>query len=146
MPPGTRPPEQRSGFVVLKGNWPSMADEKKPPTDHDRIVKLEQGLADANRTIRQMQLNGGFADSKALSMRSTRIEQRLERLEFDGALHKDVTAHTVDLVTNHLTVRHGIDEKDNGPDMIFLRKIKRRLAEWAEAVAQMNKRRPGAAS
>jgi hypothetical protein len=125
-----------------------MADEKKPapPTIEQRVTKLEQALADANRTIQQMQKVGGFADSKALSMRATRIEQRLERLEFDGALHKDVTSHTVDLLTNHLIVRHGIDEKDNGPDMIFLRKIKRRLAEWADAVAQMNKRRGGVAN
>lgn len=123
-----------------------MADEKKPapPADHDRIVKLEQGLADAWFTIRQMQQIGGFADSKMLSTRAKRIEDRVERLEHDGAMHKDVTAHAVDLLGSHLTGRHGVDEKDNSPDMIFLRKIKRRLAEWADAVAQMNKRRVSA--
>lgn len=105
------------------------------------IATLRQALNEANRTITKMQNVGGFADSKALGLRSKRIEDRVEKLEFDNTLHKDVTAHTVDLLTNHLTDRHGIAETDNGPDMIFLRKIKRRLREWAEATGLMNKRR-----
>lgn len=93
------------------------------------IQSLRAAVNDANRTITQMQKIGGFADSKTLSQRSTRLEQRVEKLEFDGTLHKDLTAHLVDLLTKHLTERHDLPDTDNGTDMIFLRKIKRRLRE-----------------
>lgn len=106
------------------------------------IQGLRQKLADANYQITQMQRVGGFADSKQLGMRSQRLEERVEKLEFDGTLHKDVTAHAVDLLASHLSLRHGIDlDRDNSPDVIYFRKIKRRLREWAEATGLLDKRR-----
>lgn len=107
-----------------------------------RIETLTKSVNDAQRTITSMQRVGGFADSKQLSMRSARLEERVEKLEFDETMHQDVTAHTVDLLTKHMAERHGIDlDRDNAPDVIFLRKIRRRLREWAEDKGLMNKRR-----
>lgn len=107
-----------------------------------QIDVLRKALNDAQRTITKMQQVGGFADSKQLSMRSTRLEDRVEKLEFDGTMHKDVTAHTVDLVARHLAERHELDlDRDNSPDVIFLRKIRKRLREWAEDTGLMNSRR-----
>lgn len=106
------------------------------------IETLTRSLNETQRTITKMQAVGGFADSKQLGMRSQRLEERVEKLEFDGTLHKDVTAHAVDLLANHLSLRHGIDlDRDNSPDVIYFRKIKRRLREWAEACGLMDKRR-----
>lgn len=116
-----------------------MADDK--PSEHQRLAKLEQGLADANRQISHMQRMGGFADSKMLSTRSTRIEDRLEKLELDNGMLKDFTAFVTEWLAKHLLERHGIAEHDNAPDSIFVRKIRRRLAEWCEKVGLMSKRR-----
>jgi hypothetical protein len=117
-----------------------MSDEKQPTADQ-RIAKLEQGLKDANWQIAQMQRMGGFADSKTLSMRSTRIEERLEKVELDGSMLKDFTGLVTDWMARHLHERHGISEHDNAPDSIFVRKVRRRLAEWAEKCGLMGKRR-----
>lgn len=106
-----------------------------------RIHALERLTAGQAATILKMQQVGGFADSKQLSTRSQRLEDRVQVLEFNDVLHQDVTAHQVELLKNHLLVRHGIAESDNGPDMIFLRKTLRRLREWAEDKGLMNKRR-----
>lgn len=107
-----------------------------------QIDTLTRSLNEANRTITKMQAVGGFADSKQLSMRSARLEERVEKLEFDETMHQDVTAHTVDLLTRHMGERHGLDlDRDNAPDVIFLRKIRKRLREWAEDKGLMNKRR-----
>lgn len=106
-----------------------------------QIGVLRSALNDAQRTITNMQRIGGFADSKTLSVRSKRIEDRVERLEYDAVMHKDVTAFTVDLVQNHLEGRHQANlDRDNSADTIMFRKIKRRLREWAEASGLMGKR------
>ncbi len=107
-----------------------------------QIDTLTRSLNEANRTITKMQAVGGFADSKQLSTRSQRLEDRVEKLEFDGVMHQDVTAHTVDLMSRHLHERHDLDlDRDNSPDVIFLRKIRKRLRDWAEDKGLMSKRR-----
>lgn len=106
------------------------------------IASLRAAVNDANRTITQMQKVGGFADSKALGQRSTRLEGRIEVLERDMTMHKDVTAHLVDFLSKHLEERHDVNlDTSNSPDVIFYRKIKRRLREWAEVCGLMGKRR-----
>lgn len=105
------------------------------------IAKLRQDLVDANRTILGMQRVGGFADSKTLSVRSTRIEERVEKLETDNAMVLDFVGMSADLFARHLFERHAISDTDNSPDSIFVRKIRRRLAEWADKVGLTGKRR-----
>lgn len=107
----------------------------------EQIAKLRQDLGDANRQIMFMQRMGGFADSKALSVRATRIEDRLERLETDTTMLKDITGHVADWVARHLLDRHGVEERDNGTDSILSRKVRRRLAEWLDKTGLMGKRR-----
>lgn len=106
-----------------------------------QIAKLRQDLVDANWQIRNMQKNGGFADSKALSIRSTRIEERVQTLETDSSMLQDVAGLVAEQMGRHLFERHGIAESDNQPDSIFVRKIRRRLAEWADKNGLMGKRR-----
>ena len=117
-----------------------MAEAAKP-TDQDRIAKLEQLMRDQQFQISTMQRVGGFADSKTLGIRCTRIEDRLERAELDGKMLKDFAGLATDWMARHLHERHGISENDNQADSIFVRKIRRRLAEWAEKVGLMTKRR-----
>jgi hypothetical protein len=105
------------------------------------IAKLRQDLVDANRQILVMQRVGGFADSKALSIRSSRIEDRIELLETDNSMLKDFVGMAADWMARHLFERHAIAETDNQPDSIFVRKIRRRLAEWADKNGLMGKRR-----
>jgi len=137
---GTREPGLERGRVFAQQGT-KLGDDRKPATDHDRIVKLEQQLHEMQKTMNTMQRVGGFADSKTLSMRSTRIEERLERLEFDGKMVQDFTGLATDWMARHLHERHAIAETDNAPDSIFVRKIRRRLAEWADKVGLMSKRR-----
>jgi hypothetical protein len=117
-----------------------MADAKKP-TDQERIAQLEQQLRDLQSQIFVMQRMGGFADAKTLGIRCTRIEERLEREETDGLMLKDLAGLATEWMVQHLRDRHDVAESDNRADSIFVRKIRRRLAEWAEKVGLMSKRR-----
>lgn len=117
-----------------------MADAAKP-TDQDRIAKLEQLVKDQQFQISTMQRMGGFADAKTLGIRCTRIEERLAATELDGSMLKDFTGLAADWMARHLHERHAIAETDNQADSIFVRKIRRRLAEWAEKVGLMGQRR-----
>lgn len=120
-----------------------MAYEKKLPltTDQQRIAKLENEVRAMNLQLRQMLHTGGFADSKTLSQRSARIEERVEKLELDGTMLKDIAGMLADWLAKHLLERHAVPEQDNSPDSIIFRKIRRRLAEWLEKRGLMDKRR-----
>lgn len=119
-----------------------MADEKPTLDDAFKAIRaLQAQLTEANRQILTMQKFGGFADSKTLGLRSTRIEERLEKVELDGVMLKDVAGLAADWLARHLFERHAISEHDNAPDSILARKVRRRLAEWAEKVGLMGKRR-----
>ncbi len=117
--------------------------DEKPTLEQafKEIAKLRQDLADANRQILQMQRVGGFADSKQLSLRSTRLEDRVEKLETDSSMLKDVAGIVADWMARHLLERHQVNDTDNSPDSILMRKVRRRLAEWADKAGLMNKRR-----
>lgn len=105
------------------------------------IGKLRQQLNEACRTITIMQRMGGFADSKTLSMRATRIEERLEKLELDDEMLKDVAAFNVTLLEDHLKDRHDADlDRDNAVDVVHFRRIRRRMREWAEKRGLIGKR------
>lgn len=117
-----------------------MADAKKP-TDQERIAKLEHQLRELQSQISTMQRMGGFADSKTLGVRCARIEERLERGETDGLMLKDLAGLATEWMVQHLRDRHDVAETDNRADSIFVRKIRRRLAEWAEKVGLMSRRR-----
>ena len=114
-----------------------------PATDHSaRIAKLEQLVADQARTIRFMQMQGGFADAKTIGVRCTRIEKRVELLELDGEMVKDVVAHQQTMFGEHLRDRHDADiDRDDAPDVIPWRRIRKRLREWAEKRGLMAARR-----
>jgi hypothetical protein len=119
-----------------------MADQKPTLDDAIRqIGELRQKLADQARTITFMQRQGGFADSKALSMRATRIEERIEFLELDGEMLKDVAGLHVALLEDHLKDRHDADlDRDNAIDVINFRRIRKRLHAWAEKRGLIGKR------
>lgn len=117
--------------------------DEKPTLEQafKEIATLRVQLAAADKQIVLMQRLGGFADSKTLSLRSSRIEERLERVELDAGMLKDFVGMAADWMTRHLIERHLIAENDNQPDSIFVRKIRRRLAEWADKTGLTGKRR-----
>lgn len=121
-----------------------MADGKKPePTgDQQRLAKLERDLTDARFQITAMQRMGGFTDAKQHSIRASNIEKRLELLELDGEMVKDVLAYNSEAWADHLRDRHDADlDRDSAIDATNWRRMRRRLREWAEKRGLMTKRR-----
>ena len=106
-----------------------------------RVAKLEAELRNATWQIAQMQKMGGFADSKTLSVRCTRIEERLALAELDGEMLKDVVAHHNESLRDHLVDRHGEDERSSAIDMTAWRRARSRLRVWAEKRGLVAKRR-----
>ena len=109
----------------------------------DQQCRILAGLVDDLQfQVTHMQRMGGFADSKALSMRSTRLEERVEKLELDGDMLKDVAAGHITLLEEHLKDRHNANmERDNDFDVINWRKIRRRMREWAERRGMLGRKR-----
>lgn len=120
-----------------------MADGKKDgPTIEQRLDALTRELDWAKKQIRSMQNAGGFADSAMLSKRSNRIEQRLEKVEFDTEMLKDVAARSQSLLEDHLRDRHDADlNRDDAIDVRNWRWIRNRMKEWAEKRGLMDKKR-----
>lgn len=112
-----------------------MADGKKPePTSDDRLRALAEKVGHHQRSIEWMQGVGGFTDAKTLSLRSKRIEDRVEVLERDVRMLLDVAGLQASLVDALLEQKLGVNlQTSNEPVVIFFRKIRRRLGEWAEA-------------
>jgi hypothetical protein len=118
--------------------------EQKTPSDTDRIAKLEHLVAEQARTIAWMQRLGGFTDAKTIGVRCARIEKRVELLELDGEMLKDVVGLQQGLVEHHLKDRHDLAagfDRDDSPDVIPWRRIRKRLREWAEKRGLMAARR-----
>lgn len=134
------PWETRARQRFEKGH---MGEQKKAPSDQDRIAKLERLVADQAREIARMQSVGGFADSKTLGIRCRRIEERLELVELDGEMIKDCQAHQVTMIEHHLRDRHDVDniDRDDAPDVVPWRRIRHRMRLWAEKRGLMTKRR-----
>ena len=118
-----------------------MADDKKPLTTEERLAGIERNCTLLQGQIDRMLKTGGFADSKTLSMRSLRLEERTEKTELDIEMLKDVGALLTDFAGHHVADRHQGGDRDNSPDAISVRKIRRRLVEWAEKRGLLNKRR-----
>lgn len=117
-----------------------MADDKRPALEQE-VAKLTADLANAWTQIRWMQTRGGFTDAKTHSMRSARIEERLEKVELDGEMLKDVAGIHVTLLEDHLKDRHDADlDRENSIDVISFRKIRRRMRAWAESRGLIGKR------
>jgi hypothetical protein len=112
-----------------------MADGRKPePTVEDRLRSLAEKLGHQQRSIEWMQGLGGFADAKTLSVRSKRIEDRVEMLERDVKMLLDVAGLQASLAEALLEQKLGMNlERSNEPAVIYFRKVRRRLGEWAEA-------------
>lgn len=112
-----------------------MADGKKQePTLDDRLRALAEKVGHQQRSIEWMQGVGGFADAKTLSMRSKRIEDRVELLERDVKMLLDVAGLQASLIEALLEQRLGMNlTTSNEPVVIYFRKVRRRLGEWAEA-------------
>jgi hypothetical protein len=103
------------------------------PTVQQQLDKLRSRVDVADRHILHMQKVGGFTDSKAHGLRTTRIEDRVEALERDNKLLLDLVGIQMAMIEDHLQDRHGVNlVKDNDVDVVSFRKIKRRLREWAE--------------
>lgn len=118
-----------------------MSDKKLALTPEQQIRILTGRVQDMQGQIDHMLRCGGYVDSKTLSMRCTRIEERLERLEPDGEMVKDVLAHQQTLLEEHLKDRHDADMvRDNDPDVVAWRKIRRRMRDWAEKTGLMKQR------
>jgi predicted membrane chloride channel (bestrophin family) len=119
-----------------------MGEGKKPELSiEQQIAKLATELADAKRQIQRMQTLGGFTDAKSHSIRATRIEERLERVEMKVDALLDVAAFNSTMMEDHLGDRHGIDvNRDDAIDAISWRKIRRRLREMADKLGLTNKR------
>lgn len=120
----------------------TLPHDQKKPTDQQRLNKLESSLTEAHRLIEAMRMTGGFGDSKLLSVRSTKIEERCAALELDNEMLLDVNAHLVEALHHHLGTRHSVDVvRDNTQDTIGYRKIIRRMFQWTEAKGLLKRRR-----
>jgi len=118
-----------------------LADEKKTPLEQ-QVVKLTADLANACWQIKWMQTRGGFTDAKTHSVRATRIEERLERLEIQMQALLDVAAFNCALLEDHLRDRHDANlDRDDAIDVTNWRRMRRRLREMAEKLGLMAKRR-----
>ncbi len=107
--------------------------ETKGPTVEQQLNQLRSRLDVADRRIAGMLTTGGFADSKTLSMRSTRLEDRVAVLERDNRMLLDIAGLQASFIEEHLATEHGLDvNKSNAASVIWMRKVKRRLREWAE--------------
>ena len=120
-----------------------LADAKnhdKPTVDH-RLDTLSRELQSAWKQIRAMQASGGFADSMMISRRSARIEARLEKVEFDGEMLKDVASRTQGLLEDHLRDRHNaLLDRDDDIDVRNWRWIRNRMKVWFEKRGLLDKR------
>lgn len=144
--------EMGSGLVASEGRdkqgEDQVTDQKKPPDQKQQLAtalaeisRLRQQLKDVQHAVSIMQRMGGFADSKAHSMRATRIEDRIEKLELTSTMLTDVAAFHVTLLEDHLKDRHDADlDRDNSIDVIQFRRIRRRMREWAEKMGLIGKR------
>lgn len=118
-------------------------EPKKQPPDHERIASLERQVRDLTQLVTRMQLVGGFADSKSIGIRCANMEKRLDLVELDGEMLKDVSAFQVSFVEHHLRDRHdvaGID-RDDAWDVVPFRRIRQRMRIWAEKRGFMTKRK-----
>lgn len=113
-----------------------LVEKKTELTLEQTVIKLRADLNNARYDIDRMCKIGGFTDAKTHSMRATRLEDRVEVLERNSSMLVDVTGHLADFAVEHSRDRHDADpamRAENGPDVVSLRRIKRRLAEWIEA-------------
>lgn len=118
-----------------------MADDKSP-TVQQQLDKLRSRIDVSDRHILTMQRVGGFADSKAHGVRTTRIEDRVAVLERDNRMLLDVVGLQMALIEDHLQDRHGAHlVQDNDIDVLNFRKMRRRLREWAESCNLMKRGR-----
>lgn len=110
-------------------------------TFEQQLKTLSAKIADLGVQVTHMQRMGGFTDAKTLSMRSTRLEERVEKTEAAVELLKDVSAHLTTLVADHLKTRHSVNlVEDNSTDTISFRRILRRMREFAEKTGLAKKR------
>lgn len=106
-----------------------------------RVLQLERINEDLKFQIKWMQTRGGFTDAKTLSARCARIEGRLEYVEHQGEALCDVAAFQVGLLEDHLQDRHDADlNHDSAIDVVFFRRIRKRLHVWAEKAGLLKKR------
>lgn len=120
-----------------------MADEKKLElTIEQRMTKLTSDLQMARQDIDWMKTRGGFTDAKTHSMRAARIEQRLELVELDSEMLKDVSSANLEAWQDHLQDRHDCHvERDSAIDATAWRKMRHRLKTWMQKRGLLTKRR-----
>jgi hypothetical protein len=93
-----------------------MPQEPRKNQQPDRLAKLQSEIGMLQHQVKRLELAGGFADSKTLSKRCLRIEQRLEKLErlaerqtiqVEGWMR--AAKCLVSALSDHLKDRHGAD-------------------------------------
>ncbi len=107
-----------------------------------RLRELEGKVRNQKMQLDWMRREGGFAPSKEISVRISRLEERVERAETDSEMHGDVAGLAVRYMEEHLKDRHGADlDRDDDPDVVNYRRLRKRLREWAEKVGLLARRR-----
>lgn len=112
-----------------------------------RLENAERHLAVAVRRLDRMEASGGFADTKTLSKRCMRIEQRLEKLERSAAPHgiliealHSVVRSIVSGLVDHLYTRHQEAlVTGKGIDVDAVRMARRRLDTMGQELAALQK-------
>ena len=122
---------------------------KTPELSLDQQVKMLTGqVVFLRQQVEHMQKLGGFTDAKTLSIRSTRLESRMEAVEksvnllrHDADMLMDVSAAVVSFAADHLVDRHQARlVVDNQLDVHAVSKMKRRMRQWAEDRGLFTKR------
>jgi hypothetical protein len=123
------------GFVVFEE---PMAEKSDPS-----LVKLAADIADVQRQLTRMQQVGGFADSKTLSKRATRLEGRTEKLELQVETLLSVAGSLVTMMSDHLRDRHDSDlERDSAIDTTTWRSIRKALFDLTKKLRMQPASRP----
>jgi hypothetical protein len=119
-----------------------VSDERKNQDLAGQLVRLTAEIGAANKQIEWMQTRGGFTDAKTHSMRATRLEERIDRLELQVKALLDVAAFNTKLLEDHLRDRHNVDlDRDDAIDADNWRKIRRRLRDLADKLGLTAKKR-----
>lgn len=140
--PPRNPARKTPGFRVFGawGTWGTMADDKKDRDIEHKVNKLTSDMTKVAAQILVMQRMGGFADSKTHSVRSTRIEERVEKLEAKVETLLAVAAHLSTMMEDHLRDRHDCDlVRDDAVDVTSWRRIRQQLRQLAEKLGLQSK-------
>jgi hypothetical protein len=125
-----------------------MTEGKKRPAIEERLAALESECGRLRIDIRHMQQAGGHVDTRTLSKRCTRIEQRLEKverplekIEAKASAAFASIALLCSAIADHLRDRHGANlVTDQALDFHSVRQARQIMRAAGEGLAQLEKR------